>query len=152
LRRHVEDRVASALPGEANNHLSGLYDLARFCAHSRHRSRGIGIQRGPADAVPRNRQLRLRVFDLGLRILQRLVSLIEPCTRRMAVGQQLPLPFEVAACVIQLALGGGEGRFGRTEHAKLVLWIEFGQCLSRFDPGAGIDRSLDYPPAETKSK
>src|SRR5262249_2237666 len=70
----------------------------------------------------------------------------------MAVGEQLPLSFEVAACVIQLALGGGEGGFGRTEHAELVFWIEVGQHLSRVDPGADIDRSLDHPPAETKSK
>jgi len=70
----------------------------------------------------------------------------------MAVGQQLPLPFEVGACVIQLAAGGGEGGFGRTESAELVFWIEFGQYLSRFDPGADIGRSFDHPSAETKSK
>jgi hypothetical protein len=87
-----------------------------------------------------------------LRVLQRLLRLIEPGSGRVAVCQQLPLAFEVGPRVIQLPLRGGEGGFGRTQRALLVFRIELGQHLSGLDPSTDIDWSLDHPPAKAKSK
>ena len=68
----------------------------------------------------------------------------------MAVRQQLTLSFEVAARVGLLALRGGKSSFRRSQSIELIFWIKFGQHLSRLDPVADIDRSLDHPPGDAK--
>src|SRR4029077_11831538 len=93
-----------------------------------------------------------RIVDLRLRILQRRLRLIETSARRMAVHQQLSLPFEVATRVGQLPLRSSESRFGGAQRIELVFRVELGQYLSRLDAIADIDRSVDHSPADAKGK
>ena len=130
--------------------MPGLHDLALLRTSGGNRSGGVRRQGGPADAVSCDLQLSFRVVDLGLRVLQRLLRLIEAGSGGMAVCQQLPLSFEVAARVGQLPLRGNESGFGRAQRIELVLGVELGEHLSRLDAVADIDRSLDHSPADAK--
>ena len=84
--------------------------------------------------------------------LQGVLRLVETGSGCVAVRQQLTLSFEVAARVGQLSLRGGECRFRRAQLIELVLWVEFGQHLSRLNPIADVDRSFNHPPGDAKGK
>ena len=150
LRRHVEHRVKPALPGDPDDHLPRLHDLAGLGTTGGHGSSTVGLKGRIADPVLGNLQLRRRVVYRRLGILQRLLCLIKPGSRRMTVRQQLSLTVEMIARIVQLPLRGSQRRLRRTLGVQLVFRIQFRNHLTWLDPVADIDRPFDHPPADTK--
>ena len=63
LGRNVEHGVPSLLPGDLENHLSGLHHLARLGASGDDCSGDVRLELSVSDAVLRDLQLRMSVID-----------------------------------------------------------------------------------------
>ena len=150
LGGHVEHRVASTLPRELHDHLSRLHHLARFRAAGGYRSGGIGLQHRVAHPVGGDSHLHFAVIDLRLRRAQCLLGQIELGSRRVALRQQCPLPFERRTRLGQLRLRRRQARLGRAQRVHLVLRIQSGEFLSGLDLVADIDEPLGHPPADAE--
>jgi len=141
----MEDRIASVLASQLDDHLTGLRNFPYTGADRGQHTRRIGPELRKADPVLGEFDLCFGGIDLRLRRLQRLRRIVVVGARRPALLEERVLTFEVIACLCQLPARSGQIGLRRAQGVQLVLRFETRDELAGFDPIAKIDVALEYP-------
>jgi hypothetical protein len=151
-RRHVEDRIASALAGKLDDHASGRNNLARLRAAGGDDARTVGDQ-------GRESKLILGRADLGLGRLHLRPSGVACLDGAVELGagdeapwQQRLVPLHRIARLDQTCHGGGQIRPRRVDRIALVDRVESGDDLPRANLIADADGALDQLSADPKGQ
>lgn len=152
LCRHVEHRIAAIVPGDPDDHLSGLNHLPRFNRSGCDHAGGVDPQVCAAQLIFRHAQLRLGGLEPGACGLQRLLGALELSARRHVPRQKKSLAREFTFRLGKLRLRGGDCRLRRTQGVDLVLRVESRNHLIGLDPVTDVDGSLDHAPANAKGE